>query len=500
MNKVAVWLAAGLTACFLFWLLAESLIGNLQAGRSLPVFSTYRYDPLGTAAFYHYLRETGNGASRLAHPLLSSSRRGVLIAINPPFAGGKLLASATLTNHYRPRLMRWIRRGNTLLEVTSRPTGLTRHEHILVHPMRCRPRPRVSPPMVFRNDRHFPKRVQRTEKATTQPLPHDLAHHMPGGHDATARQLIAKRLALRLQKRLPISRIDRRDLLYFTHRNPDQFSAILIAAPWLAAPPSLQRSRRQVWLIGPSAFTPQTPAAKKAWHPLIKCRGHILAMERRFGRGHIVLLGSPWPLVNGGIAAGGNLNFLMAIIGRKPAIFDEWGLGIGGPMTMLELFARFGLKTMLLQLLLIAAVLVWYSRGFPHRPPAADIAPAEAPTGTPLTAPIAANVQQILMLGRLYKAGMNARELGIKLAAEMQTRLAAALRVGPSGIEAAQRRLSADLQGRIAALRSIAQLKAGAMVAAPGRKPTADEYQLAAKLLNDSANLCQEIKRERKNG
>ena len=54
MRKVNIWLLSGLVVALLLWLLAESLAVNLQAGRSVPLFSVYRYDPLGMAAFDQY--------------------------------------------------------------------------------------------------------------------------------------------------------------------------------------------------------------------------------------------------------------------------------------------------------------------------------------------------------------------------------------------------------------------------------------------------------------
>ena len=494
MRKVHLWLLCGLIVALLLWLLAESLAVNLQAGRSVPLFSVYRYDPLGMAAFYQYLRRSGVDVRLLKHPAFNSQWHGVFIDINPPGNFDHLLESATLTRHYHPRLMRWVRSGNTLFEVTYEPTRLTSHEQIAVRRARGKPAIKIARPA----RQHPPKAIGRpsahpiahpgaqpTPYPTTQPTTKPTTHPLPAktkkgaaSHPHGLHFIMRERGWLK------------EDMFYFKHRNPRWYDSTLVPAHWQhASPPGVSSAGRKtlrstVWLAMPSQFIPKNHHAKKLWHPLLTWHGRMLAAERSLGKGRIVLLGSPWPLLNGGISQGGNLDFLMSIIGRRPVIFNEYGLGIGGQMTTLELFSKFGLDALGCQLLVILLAILWAARRF-SRP--------RAPLDRSV---VASNIEQIAMLGRLYQQSMSEADMNAGVAAEIRRRVAASLKVKPAEITSALSRLKEDLRDRVARLLSQADALAGTPETSSWRRNSA--LPTPAQLLSESVVLCEEIKRDRK--
>jgi hypothetical protein len=494
MRKVNIWLLSGLVVALLLWLLAESLAVNLQAGRSVPLFSVYRYDPLGMAAFDQYLRRSGVDVKLLKHPAFNSQWHGVFIDINPPGNFGHLLESATLTRHYHPRLMRWVRSGNTLFEVTYEPTRLTSHEHIAVRRARGKPAIKKAHPAVRRQPKTIGRTFARpTTHPTTRPTTHPTTHPTtkPAAHPLPAK---TKKGAASRPHGLHFVMRERgwmkEDLFYFKHRNPRWYNSTLIPAHWRhASRPGVSSAGRKtlrgtVWLAMPSQFIPKNKRVKTLWHPLLTWRGRMLAAERSFGKGRIVLLGSPWPLLNGGIAQGGNLDFLMSIIGRRPVIFNEYGLGIGGQMTTLELFSKFGLDALGCQLLVMLVAILWAARRF-SRP--------RAPLDRTV---VASNIEQIAMLGRLYQQSMAPTDMNAGVAAEIRRRVAASLNVKPAEITSALSRLKADLRDRVAHLLSQADALAGTPETSSWRRNTA--LPTPAQLLSESVVLCEEIKRDRK--
>lgn len=473
MRKLHFWLISGIIIALLGWLLAESLAVGIEAGRSVPIFSVYRYDPLGMAAFDHYLEKSGIQVKVLQHPAFQMQYAGVFIDINPPGNFVPLLESATLTKHYHPRLMRWVRRGNTLFEVTYEPTDLTEHEHLQVRPSSAPPIVKTSPPA------HKPPRT-----ATTHPFappakpPSKLGkarmkakHHRSGAVHYS-------------------NQFYREDVSYWTHRNPRWFESAMTAVRWKKRSETTTSTRHRsarstVWLAMPSQFIPLNKKVKSRWQPLLTWHGRVLAAQRRLGKGRIVLLGSPWPLLNGGIAEGGNLDFLMSIIGRRPVIFNEYGLGIGGGMTTLELFRRFGLAALGLQLLVLLVAVLWNARRFSRQ---------RVPSDREL---VASNIEQIAMLGRLYQQSMSRDEIAAGVAAEVYRRIGASLKVKRADIPAALNRLSPDLREKVTRLLADADTIAR-LAEMPSGARNRPGVPSAAQLLTQSVRLCEEIKRDRK--
>lgn len=491
MRKVRVWLAVGAVVALLLWLLTESLLVNLQAGRSVALFSVYRYDPLGMAAFRQYLQRSGINVRLLKHPAMNVKWKGVLIDVQPPRSGGHLLLSATLSKHYHPRLMRWVQRGNTLFEVTYHNTHITRHEGLIVAPLARHHKKRQSPRQVPRDGQGI-SRYNARKKPTSAPSPPSTTNHRKADSNGKSREPSRKKTSHRhfaSIRSAPEPRLRIVDEFYFAHRNPKWYNALLIPARWQTLHPHQAegfktRARPPVWLAMPSRFRGWKSGRKPVWHPLLMYQHQALALERRYGKGHILLLGSPWPLLNGGIDSGSNLKFLMHIIGRKPVIFNEWGLGVGGQLTTLELFSQFGLDALAIQLLVLLAAILWGSRRFSHR---------QQPSNQTV---VASNVEQIAMLGRLYQHTMSDADFCARVAAEVQRRLAACMKVPPDNVAMAVNRLRSDLQRRTAELLSNIELL---VKTTSGTNPPRRGQKLhCASLLTQSAILCEEIKRDRK--
>ncbi len=491
MRKVQVWLAVGALVALLLWLLTESLLVNLQAGRSVPLFSVYRYDPLGMAAFRQYLQDGGTHVRLLKHPAMNKKWKGVLIDIQPPRSGGHLLLSATLSTHYHPRLMRWVRRGNTLLEVTYHNTHLTRHEGLSVAPLARPGKKSQSLPHKLKNAAGIighqganapPARPSAARDSKHRNAEPEIKNPKPTGKKHIQHGFKPTQLP-------PEMHLRQVDKFYSAHRNPKWYNSILIPARWQAfnsSPAHASNARVQppVWLAMPSRFTGWQSGRQPVWHPLLMYQHQALAIERPCGKGHIVLLGSPWPLLNGGINLGSNLNFLMSIIGPKPVIFNEWGLGIGGQLTTLEMFSQFGLDAFGVQVLVLLVAVLWAARRFSHR---------QHPSNR---AVVASNVEQIATLGRLYQQSMSDADFCVGVAAEVQRRLAACMKVPPGNVVVAVSRLRFDLQGRASALLSDAERF---LKATDGKnRPQRAQKLHCARLLTQSAILCEEIKRDRK--
>ncbi len=491
MRKVRVWLPVGILVALLLWLLAESLLVNLQAGRSVALFSVYRFDPLGTAAFRQYLQGDGINVRLLKHPAMNVKWKGVLIDIQPPRSGGHLLLSATLSKHYHPRLMRWVRQGNTLFEVTYHNTYLTGHEKLIVAPLARPGKKRQTP-------RHGLKNAAPIIRHQGAKTPATLPSSAPGSKHRKAEPRFKSRKPPSQKhrhhgfkpKQVPAEmRLRRVDKFYFAHRSPKWYNSSLIPARWQAFNPSpahgsKARIQPPVWLAMPSRFRGWQSGGEPAWHPLLMYQHQALALERRYGKGHIVLLASPWPLLNGGIGSGSNLAFLMSIIGNQPVIFNEWGLGIGGQLTTLELFSQFGLDAFGIQVLVLLVAVLWEARRFSRR---------QQPSNK---AVVASNVQQIAMLGKLYQQSMSDAEIARRVADEVHLRLASSLNVQPAGIGLAVNRLAGGLKEKVSTL--LADTQRLNAVTSKGNQGRRANHVWCAGLLTRSAILCQEIKRDRK--
>jgi len=109
--------------------------------------------------------------------------------------------------------------------------------------------------------------------------------------------------------------------------------------------------------------------------------GRVVAAETRVGRGRVVVLASDQLFENRFIGKAENALFAVRLVEEVapagPILFDEYALGAWAPESPLELAASPRVRPLTVQLLLVAAVLLWRSRrrGFPRDPePLAQLA------------------------------------------------------------------------------------------------------------------------------
>lgn len=108
------------------------------------------------------------------------------------------------------------------------------------------------------------------------------------------------------------------------------------------------------------------------WNVLERIGPKLLAIERDFGKGAIVLFAESDDFANDSTIAGDRLETVSAALGTYPRIvFDERHLGIAESGSVVGLARRFRLTGMALGLALVAALFIWKSASaFP--PPAAQ--------------------------------------------------------------------------------------------------------------------------------
>ncbi|MFO7898489.1 MAG: DUF4350 domain-containing protein, partial [Planctomycetota bacterium] len=174
---------------------------------------------------------------------------------------------------------------------------------------------------------------------------------------------------------------------------------------------ALWRSPR-VFDIGPEA----------AWRPLATSHGRPAAAELRHGNGRFVVVGSPSPVLNHGIDRGGNLEFVLGLLGDGPVYFDEWSHGIGNAGTLIGLIREFGLMPALLQFLVVLAFYVWSVRG--RHPP--DVEPP---------ARARARAEQVEVLGNLYERVLTPDQTRQRARDEVIRRVAAGLGCSVADVE-----------------------------------------------------------------
>jgi hypothetical protein len=85
-----------------------------RGGEESPLYSSRRYDPYGTAAFFELLRAQGRDVRALRRPYLDESLHGTLVQVLPQRGGRFPLAE----------LRRWIADGNTVVQLTRGPSEL----------------------------------------------------------------------------------------------------------------------------------------------------------------------------------------------------------------------------------------------------------------------------------------------------------------------------------------------------------------------------------------
>lgn len=98
------------------------------------------------------------------------------------------------------------------------------------------------------------------------------------------------------------------------------------------------------------------------WQTIYRSADQPVVVERKLGKGSIVLLADCYPLSNQALREGAQATLLTWIIGEnRSALFDEFHLGVGDPPGMGTLLRRYHLETFSAALFVLALLYVWKS-------------------------------------------------------------------------------------------------------------------------------------------
>ncbi len=387
MRKVVPVVLAVTFFVVLIWLLASVAWTTSRGGGEVPLYSAYRFDPYGSAALQRFFQASGRKVTLLTRPILPQNAAGVLVNITPPYESG-MLENYSTGKHYDPRLLRWVAAGNTLIDFTQNSTGLTDHFNIHVLGL-------VS---IERSKKHKGKNTPKKKRGEHQRKRRHHRMRMPS--------IFPKWLTV-MQK----------------GDNPRKLHHWMRTMPWNYYPTAnadLTAARRNIELLAPAYLI--IPKKQKQWRVLAKTKSGPVAIERPLGKGRVILIGSPWPILNGGIGHAGNLDFLRALIGNQPVILDQWSLGIGHNYTILHILRRYGLLPALLELILLFLAYAFSYRGYPSVKWGTSRVMARS------------SVEHIAMLGRLYESALSEPEICQRVNQEILRRMALALRCRPDQI------------------------------------------------------------------
>lgn len=359
-----------------------------RGGESSPLYSARRHDPYGTAALADLLTERGIEVRYLERPRLDDAAHGVLIQVLPLPEKRSSSGPVSPPQEAPPdrRLVGWIAKGNTVVQFTRAETDL----------MGSFLRP--------------PEPAEGTSGSPQRPAPARI-----GWNESEARDIQDHEVAGSF---------------------PDKLPGMLQPAAWTSAAREmlgLPAALPPMWLRSPLRL-PIGP--RSAARPLAVCGGQVVATESRFGDGRVIFVGAPTPALNGGLNVGGNLDFVLAIVGKGPVILDEWSHGVGREDSVMGLLRRFGLQAFLFQVIFILGLYIWSTRA--NRRPE-RVEPARWP----------ASIEQIETLGHLYGQTFTREETALRVRQEVLRRLAAALRCPVAELERQRARLEPREANRV---------------------------------------------------
>ncbi|MEM7624132.1 MAG: DUF4350 domain-containing protein [Planctomycetota bacterium] len=360
----------------------------------MPLYSNRRFDPYGTAALYRMMQRRTEWVTTLERPRLEDEHRGVMIQVLS-------LADEAwydefgdeIDNPYHlptPMLLDWIADGNTLIQMTRRRTPVMESLGI-----------------DFAED---------PESGVIQGVP-DWAEHLQ------EQQL----------KGVP----------------PNELDTWEVSTRWRSAQERSGTSNRSVLLHAPRELA---TGDLEGWQPRLWSGGIAYGGEIEYGRGRVVVVGSPSPTLNYYLGERENLSWLIEMLGEDSIVFDEWAHGVGHGGTIIETLAHFGLIPVLLQVPVWLMCYRWSTAG---RRTAVDHKPLRQRSGR----------DQIDTLGRLYEHAWSLGERRRRVYDEVLTRFAAACRCLPAEVEARLRNRS-DAQA-VRALTLIREARGLALVERP---------------------------------
>jgi hypothetical protein len=217
------------------------------------------------------------------------------------------------------------------------------------------------------------------------------------------------------------------------------------------------------------------------WRPLARAKGGVVAGELRLEEGRLIVVGAPSPMLNAGLAEGGNLDFLLALVGEEPVIIDEWSHGIGHVGHVVGLIREVGLVPVIIQILFALVLYGWSVSGH-QRPKDEEVRRKRS------------SVEQIKTLGFLYSRSLSETDAGRRVVQEVRSRLAAAFRCPVCELEERCGALSPKTASRT---RNLLEL----LPEGDSERQERDEQLSAAemaKVLTRSHQILEEMTRERR--
>ena len=221
-------------------------------------------------------------------------------------------------------------------------------------------------------------------------------------------------------------------------RPPEELPGSAFPATWTAGAVSWQGVAGASPVL--RAPIPLARESDAGWLPLAVTRpGEMVVIGMRpVGRGRLIVVASPTPVLNGFLDLGDNLAMVLAMVGNGPVLIDEWSHGIGRPESISAMVRRVGLMPALFQVVVVLLLYVWSTMG--HR--RVDVAEVDRRRSS---------AEQIVTLGHLYGQVMPPDELATRGRAEVRRRIASVLGCPPAEIEA-KASSETGLRDRVAAL------------------------------------------------
>ncbi len=331
-----------------------------RGGQTAPLYSVRRYDPYGTAALFELLKYRGVEVRTLERSRPNQADRGVIVQV--------LTVNSHGSNAFRQhpplqteRLKDWIAGGNTVIQFAAKRTDLM--------------------------------------EACGVPVAEETEANGWGAWDAAEKEM---------NQGDPPDEVFRRRVRgrWF----PD--AAAKLGYP-LTRPVSLVIHHPQ--LLKTEATT--------VWQPLAgRWPDSVLIGVQRVGRGRLVIVASPTPVLNGMIEQRANLDVILALIGDGPVWFDEWSHGIGHSGTIIGIIKSMGMLPVLFQIAFVMVLYVWSTLG--HRRPDVQRVVRKR-----------SSIEQVVTLGHLYDQSMPPAETARRVGIEVRRRIAAALRCPAFDIE-----------------------------------------------------------------
>ncbi len=469
------------------WFLINGAYSTARGGAQLPPGSARRFDPYGPAALYRTLLRVHHPVHLLTHPILTAADKGVLLVVVPPGGARAATENYSVSSGYNPPLLKWIRAGNTFLEFSQNQTRIMSHFDVTGQRLIPRRRIRIFKTGHAKENTHG-SQTKKHKKQDQNKKPHDQWN-------------FAK--AMRVAPGLIKSSRGPWYSILSAGKDPDRLKPWLTRCVWTASEklptPGLPAGPgRQLYnaagsleLLGPQPFI--VGRSKKSgptvWHILARLHSKPVAIERQFGSGHVIFVASPWPVYNTGVAQADNLNFILALVGKKPVIFDEWQLGLGQSESVIRLLASNGLLPFLLQLIMLLLLYAWSRGGYPIQ----RSKPAAQRTDTVS--------DQIMSLGYLYARALSDQEIGQRIHREMVDRLSAAIGCRHEELPQRVKGLSSVLSVQVQYLLNQVNNGNTSMDGASGKKRKTKQSSAETRRFMDNlaqlSVLCEELKRVR---